>query len=179
MSGPAKPSLILVAQVGGAFGVRGEVRITTFTETPQALLTYRNLMREDGSPGLTLLSGRPAKAGLVARVKEVATPEQADALRGLKLYVSREVLPEPDEDEFYLADLIGLEARDPTGVVIGQVKAVQNFGAGDLLEIQPATPGPSWWLAFTRQTAPEIRLVEGVIVIVRPPETSDQEPDAG
>ena len=168
------PLLILVGQVGGAFGVKGEVRITAFTQTPLALLDYRDLKREDGAPALTLLSGRAAKAGLVARVKEIATPEQADALRGLRLYVARDVLPEPDEDEFYLADLIGLEARDPTGVVIGRVKAVQNFGAGDLLEIQPATPGPSWWLAFTRQTAPEIRLVEGVIVIVRPPETSDQ-----
>lgn len=167
------PSLILVAQVGGAFGVRGEVRITTFTATPAALLDYRDLMREDGSPGLTLLSGRPAKAGLVARTREITTPEQADALRGLKLYIARNLLPEPDEDEFYLTDLIGLEAHDPGGAVIGRVKAVQNFGAGDLLEIQPAG-GPSWWLAFTRETAPEIRLADGVIVIVRPPEVSDQ-----
>ena len=168
------PSLILVAQVGGAFGVRGEVRITTFTATPQALLNYRDLKREDGSVGLTLLSGRPAKAGLVAKVKEIATPEQADALRGLRLYIPRDLLPEPDEDEFYLADLIGLEARDPEGAVIGRIKAVHNFGAGDLLEIEPAERGASWWLAFTRETVPEVRLAEGVIVVVRPAETSDQ-----
>jgi 16S rRNA processing protein RimM len=166
--------LILVGQVGGAFGVKGEVRITTFTETPQALLNYRDLKREDGSIGLTLLSGRPAKAGLVARVKEIATPEQADALRGLRLYIPREALPEPDEDEFYLADLIGLEARDPSGAVVGRIRAVQNFGAGDLLEIEPAQQGPSWWLAFTRETVPEVRLAEGRIVVVRPAETSDQ-----
>ena len=171
------PSLILVAQVGGAFGVRGEVRITTFTETPQALLNYRDLRREDGSPGLTLLSGRPAKAGLVAKVKEIATPEQADALRGLRLYIPRDLLPEPDEDEFYLADLIGLEARDPAGAVVGRIKAVHNFGAGDLLEIEPAERGASWWLAFTRETVPEVRLAEGVIVVVRPAETSDQPAD--
>ena len=171
------PSLILVAQVGGAFGVKGEVRITTFTETPLALLDYRDLMREDGSVGLTLLSGRPAKAGLVAKVKEIATPEQADALRGLRLYIPRDLLPEPDEDEFYLADLIGLEARDPAGAVIGRIKSVQNFGAGDLLEIEPAERGASWWLAFTRETVPEVRLAEGVIVVVRPAETSDQPAD--
>ena len=169
--------LLLVAQVGGAFGVKGEVRITTFTETPQALLHYRDLKREDGSVGLTLLSGRPAKAGLVARVKEIATPEQADALRGLRLYIARDLLPEPDEDEFYLADLIGLEARDPSGAVVGRVKAVQNFGAGDLLEIDPAERGPSWWLAFTRETVPEVRLADRIIVVVRPEETSDQPAD--
>jgi 16S rRNA processing protein RimM len=169
------PSLILVGQVGGAFGVKGEVRITTFTETPLALLDYRDLRREDGSPALTLLSGRAAKKGLVARVKEVATPEQADAMRGLRLYVPREALPEPDEDEFYLTDLIGLEARDPAGAVIGRVKAMHDFGAGDLLEIAPATPGPTWWLAFTRETCPEVRIAEGVIVVIRPEETSDGE----
>ena len=164
------PRLILVGQVGGAFGVRGEVRITTFTAQPKALLNYRDLRREDGSPGLTLVSGRPAKAGLVARVAEIATPEQADALRGLKLFIARDVLPPPDEDEFYLADLIGLEARDPQGASVGRVLSVQNFGADDLLEIKPANGGPSWWLPFTREAAPEIRLSEGWITIVRPAE---------
>jgi 16S rRNA processing protein RimM len=171
------PALILVGQVGGAFGVKGEVRITTFTETPMALLDYRDLKREDGSPALTLLAGRPAKKGIVARAREIATPEQADALRGLRLYVPRDILPEPDDDEFYLADLIGLEARDPSGALIGRIKAVHDFGAGDLLEIAPCESGPTWWLAFTRETCPEIRLAEGVIVVVRPAETSDQ--DAG
>jgi 16S rRNA processing protein RimM len=166
--------LILVGQVGGAFGVKGEVRITAFTQTPMALLDYRDLRREDGSPGLTLNSGRPAKSGIVARASEIATPEQANALRGLKLYVTRDVLPEPAEDEFYLTDLIGLEARDLAGAVIGRVKAVQDFGAGDLLEITPAQGGPTWWIAFTRQTVPDVRIAEGVIVIDRPAETGDQ-----
>jgi 16S rRNA processing protein RimM len=164
------PRLILVAQVGGAFGVRGEVRITAFTAAPEALLSYRDLRREDGSPGLTLVSGRPAKAGLVARVKEITTPEQADTLRGLKLYVPRDVLPPPDEDEYYLADLMGLEARDPSGLVVGKVIAVQNFGADDLLEIKPSAGGPSWWLPFTREAAPEVRIGEGWLTIVRPAE---------
>jgi 16S rRNA processing protein RimM len=164
------PRLILVAQVGGAFGVRGEVKLTAYTATPQALIDYRDLLREDGSPGLTVVSGRPAKAGLVARVKEIGTPEQADALRGLKLYVSRERLPPPDEDEYYLADLIGLEARGPEGGVVGTVIAVQNFGADDLLEIRPAGGGASWWLPFTREAAPEVSIADGWVVIARPRE---------
>lgn len=167
------PRLILVAQVGGAFGVRGEVRITTFTADPLSLLDYRDLRREDGSAGLTLISARAAKAGVVARVKEVATPEQADALRGLRLYIARDALPEPDEDEFYLADLIGLEAVDPDGAPVGRVKSVQNFGADDLLEIEPAAGGGAWWLAFTRESVPQVQLDQGRLVVVRPVEVSD------
>jgi 16S rRNA processing protein RimM len=163
--------MIMVAQVGGAFGVRGEMRITAYTADPMSLLAYRDLRRADGSPGLTLLAARPAKAGVVAKVKEVSTPEQADALRGLKLYVSRDILPEPDEDEFYLADLIGLSAVDPDGAPVGRIKAVHNFGADDLLEIDPADGGAPWWLAFTRETVPEVTLAEGRLVVVRPAET--------
>jgi 16S rRNA processing protein RimM len=165
--------LILVAEVGGAFGVRGELRITAHTADPLALLAYRDLRRADGSAGLTLISGRAAKAGIVARAKEIATPEQADALRGLKLFVPREVLPEPDEDEFYLADLIGLSAVSPDGERIGMVKSVQNFGADDLLEIEPAGGGATWWLPFTKAAAPEVRLSAGEVVVVRPAEVAD------
>ena len=168
------PAYILVAQVGGAFGVKGEVKITTFTETPEAVLKYRDLLKVDGSPALTLVSGRAAKAGLVARTKEITTPEQADALRGLKLYIPRERLPAPDEDEYYLTDLIGLAVVDPQGAAMGAIKAVQNFGADDLLEIDPAEGGPSWWLPFTREAVPEVSIAEGRIVAVRPVEVGDR-----
>jgi 16S rRNA processing protein RimM len=163
-------NLILVARVAGAFGVRGEVRLTAFTQDPLSLLDYGALRRADGALGLTLVSGRAAKGGLVARVREISTPEQADALRGLELFVSRDLFPEPEDDEFYLADLIGLRVVDGEAAPIGRVKAVQNFGAGDLLEIDPASGGPSWWLAFTRETVPEIRIADGYLVVVRPPE---------
>jgi 16S rRNA processing protein RimM len=165
------PRLILVAQVGGAFGVRGEVRITAFTQNPLSLVDYRDLMRDDGSPGLTLLAARAAKAGVVARVKDITTPEQADALRGLRLYVPRDRLPETDEDEFYLADLIGLAAINLDGAAVGRIKAVNNFGADDLLEIEPDDGGQAFWLAFTRETAPEVDIDGGRVVIVRPVET--------
>jgi 16S rRNA processing protein RimM len=162
--------LILVGRVAGAFGVRGEVRLTAFTAEATALLGYRDLKRQDGSPGLTLTSGRPAKGGLVVRAKEVETREQAEALRGLQLYVPRDVLPEPEEDEFYIADLIGLAAVTPEGEVLGTVKSAHDFGAGDLLEIQPQT-GASWWLPFTKEAVPDVRLAERTIVAVRPEET--------
>jgi 16S rRNA processing protein RimM len=168
---PIPPRLILVAKVDGAFGVRGEVRLACFTEDPAAPLAYRRLLREDGSRGLTLISGHPAKGGLVVRAEEVATREAAEALRGLGLYVDRSQLPEPEEDEFYLADLIGLAVVSSAGEALGRVKSVRNFGAGDLLEIQPEG-APSWWLPFTRDAVPEVALARGEVVVVRLPETS-------
>ena len=162
--------LILVGRVAGAFGVRGEVRITSYTDDPAALARYRDLKRADGSPALTLSGGRAHRGALVARAVEVTTREEAEALRGLELYVPREALPAPDEDEFYLADLIGLKAIAPDGAEVGRIKSVQNFGAGDLLEIEPPA-GPTWWLPFTREAAPEVRIPEGVVVVVRPAES--------
>jgi 16S rRNA processing protein RimM len=160
--------LLLVARVAGAFGVRGDLRLTTFTEDPMAVAGY-GLLRKDGSPGLTLSQVRPAKGGVLCRAKEVATREEAEALRGLQLFVDRADLPPPEEDEFYLADLIGLAVETPDGEALGTVKTVQDFGAGDLLEIQP--PGAaSWWLPFTRDAVPEVRIADGKVIAVRPPE---------
>jgi 16S rRNA processing protein RimM len=162
-------SLILVGRVAGAFGVKGEVRITSFTAEPAALVDYKTLLREDGSPGLTLTGGRAAKGGVVVRAREVETREQAEALRGLRLYIPRAALPEPDEDEFYVTDLIGIEVRSREGDVLGRVKSVRDFGAGDLLEIQPPT-GESWWLPFSKDAVPEVRMDDGVLVAARPDE---------
>lgn len=169
-----RDDLILVGRVAGAFGVKGEVRITSFTAEPMALVSYKTLLREDGSPGLTLTGGRPAKSGVVARATDVATREQAEALRGLKLHVPRSVLPEPDEDEFYIHDLIGLEVVSLEGELLGHVKSVRDFGAGDLLEVAPVGggkgAGEAWWLPFTREAVPEVQMDAGRIVAVRPDE---------
>ncbi|HEY8003606.1 MAG TPA: ribosome maturation factor RimM [Phenylobacterium sp.] len=161
--------LILVGRVAGAFGVKGEVRITSYTAEPAALLDYRTLLREDGSPALTLTAGRPAKGGVVARAEEVATREEAEALRGLKLHVPRAALPEPDEDEFYIADLVGMDVVSLEGDLLGTVRSVRDFGAGDLLEVAPPA-GESWWLPFTRDAVPEVQIDAGRIVAVRPDE---------
>ena len=170
-------NLIFVAQVGAAHGVRGEVKVTTFTADPMALADYKTLLRQDGSPAPTIMSARPTKGGIVARLKGVADRNAAEALRGLKLYIQRDSLPEPEEDEFYLADLIGLSVETAAGEVLGKVKAVQDFGAGDLLEIQPRA-GATWWLPFTRQAVPEVRLAQGKL-IAAPPATIEADPDEG
>jgi 16S rRNA processing protein RimM len=174
MPDTAKSPLVRVGRLAGAFGVKGEVRITAYTEEPKTLLAFKTLLQEDGSPGLTLQSGRSHKDSVIARVAEITTPEQADARRGLNLYVPRASLPEPDEDEFYLTDLFGLAAVSPDGKPLGVVKTVRDFGAGDVLEIQPAN-GASWWVAFTRETVPEVKIAEGRIVVVRPAEISEKE----
>jgi 16S rRNA processing protein RimM len=161
--------LILVGRVAGAFGVRGEVRITSFTADPAALVDYKDLLREDGSPGLTLVGGRPAKGSVVVRVREVETREQAEALRGLKLYIPRDRLPAPEEDEYYVADLVGLDVLTPDGEALGTIRSVHDFGAGDLLEIQPPQ-GASWWLPFTREAVPEVRLAARQVVAIKPEE---------
>ena len=165
--------LVLVGQVAGAFGVRGEVRVTAFTETPENLLDYSPLLDELGEPALTLLSGRSEKGAVVARAKEIETREQAQALRGLRLYIARDRLPEPVDDEFYLADLIDLAVVSPTGEALGRVKSVHTFGAGDLLEIEPPGGVATWWAPFTRAVVPEVRIVSGVVVVDRPLEVED------
>lgn len=169
--------LILVGQVAGGFGVRGEVRVTAFTADPLALKAYGPLLRADSAVGLTLTTARAAKGAVIGRAKEVDTKEQADALRGLKLFVPRERFPAPDEDEVYVTDLIGLEARDPDGRVLGRIKTVQNFGASDMLEIIPAQGGQTWYLPFTREAAPELHIADGWILAVRPNEVGEREPD--
>ena len=164
--------LILVGRVAGAFGVRGEVRLSAYTEDPLALARFGGLKRQDGSAAPTILSARPAKGGIVGRLEGVETKEAADALRGLRLYVLREDLPEPEEDEFYLADLVGLPVQNvQSRESLGRVKSVQNFGAGDILEIAPEGGGATWYLPFTRQAVPEVKIAEGVILADPPPET--------
>ena len=163
--------LILVGRVAGAFGVKGEVRITSFTADPMSLVDYKTLLREDGEPALTLAGGRVAKGGVVARAQEITTREQAEAARGLKLFIPRALLPPvEEEDEFYIADLVGLDVVSPDGAALGRVRSVRDFGAGDLLEVEPPA-GESWWLPFTKEAVPEVSIAARRIVGVKPDET--------
>ena len=167
--------MILVGRVAGGFGVRGEVRITTFTEDPLSLKRYGALKREDGTPAIVLKTARVAKGGVVARVEGVEDKDAADALRGLRLYVDRDALPKPAEDEFYLVDLIGMRVEDTSGAVLGTVASVPNFGAGDLLEIDKGDGSATCYQPFTRDAVPEVRIADGVVVANPPSEVSEQE----
>jgi 16S rRNA processing protein RimM len=166
-------NLILVGRVAGAFGTRGEVRITAYTEEPLALLRYRTLKRKNGTPALSLVSARGAKGGVIARAEEVTTKEAADVLRGLELYVPREALPPTEEDEFYIADLVGLAAFTPDGDPLGRVKAVHDFGAGDILEIDPPDGRAAIWLPFTREAVPGVDVPGGRLTAVLPADADD------
>ena len=163
---PSPP--ILVGRVAGGFGIKGEVRITTYTEDPMALTRFRVLSHEDGRPALTIASGRVAKDGLIARVPDIVDKTQADALRGLRLYVPRSALPPPDEDEFYLADLIGLVAETADGATLGRVKGVHDFGAGDIIELDPGEGRATVMIPFTREAVPEVRIADGKLIVIPP-----------
>jgi len=158
---------VLIAQIGAAHGVRGEVRLKAFTEDPMSVTRYGALETEDGKR-FEIEAVRPAKDVLVARLKGVADRDAAEALKNLRLYVARERLPKPADDEFYYADLVGLAATTPDGAAFGTVKAVHNFGAGDLLEIEPADGGATLLLPFTEATVPAIDLA-GRKLVVAPP----------
>ena len=162
-------SRVCVGAVAGAFGVKGEVRLKSFTAEPEDIAAYGPLETEDGAQRFEAqITGR-AKGTLVARLSGIASKEAADALRGTRLYVDRDCLPAPDEDEYYHADLIGLEVYDTGGALLGTVKAVLNHGASDLLEIQGPGLASTVLLPFTLDAVPTVDLATRRIV-ADPPE---------
>src|SRR4051794_36533007 len=124
-------SPVCVARIGAPHGVRGAVKLWTFTEDPLAVKRYGPLATKDGARSFEVSEVREAKGHLVATLKGVATREEAARLNGVELYVAREKLPSTAADEYYHADLIGLAAVDSADQPIGRVTAVHNFGAGD------------------------------------------------
>jgi 16S rRNA processing protein RimM len=155
---------ICVGAIAGAFGVAGEVRLKSFCAEPEAIASYGPLFTEDGSRSFTIRLTRPVAGGLGARVSGVATKEQADALRGTSLFADRHKLPSLPDDEYYHADLIGLEVRDTGGALLGRVQAVHNHGAGDLLEIAGLPGQDAVLIPFTRAAVPTVDLAAGRIV---------------
>lgn len=160
---------VCIGAISGAFGVRGEVRLKSFTAVPEDLAAYGPLETEDGAQSFTVTLSGQTKGALIGRLSGVPSKEAADRLRGVRLYVDRAKLPEPEEDEFYHADLIGLEVFDTGGAALGRVKAVLNHGASDLLEIDRAEGGASVLLPFTQEAVPTVDLGAGRIV-ADPPE---------
>jgi len=158
---------VCIAQIGAAHGVRGEVRLKPFTEDPLAVTHYGALESEDGKRRFEIEAVRPAKDTLVARLKGVTDRDAAEALKNIRLYVAREKLPQPAADEFYHADLVGLTAQKQNGETVGIVKAIHNFGAGDLLEIEPAS-GATIMVPFNEATVPLVDIAAKKIVVEPP-----------
>ena len=160
---------VCVGAIAGAFGVRGEVRLKSFCAEPEDVAAYGPLETEDGARRYEVTLVKPVKNGFAARLSGVTTKEQADALRGTRLYAGRDALPALGEDEFYHADLIGLEVRDTGGTLLGHVRAVHDHGAGDLLEVHGPGLKQTVLLPFTRDVVPTVDLAGGRLV-ADPPE---------
>jgi 16S rRNA processing protein RimM len=171
------PAPICVARIGAPHGVRGAVKLWTFTEDPLAVKRYGPLATKDGARWFEVTHAREAKGHLVATLKGIATREEAERLNGLELYIAREKLPATDADEYYHADLIGLAAVDAADQPIGRVIAIHNFGAGDIIEIAPPN-GATMLLPFTHAVVPTVDLAGGRVVIELPGEVDGDTPDA-
>jgi len=159
---------VCVARIGAAHGTGGEVRLWPFTARADAVAAYGPLQTADGTRTFEIEALRPARDFLVARLKGVADRAAAEQLRNTELYVPRERLPAPQPEEFYYADLIGLQAEDIAGRTIGTVIAVYNFGAGDILEIVPSPGGDTVMLPFSTAAVPRVEIETGRIVVASP-----------
>lgn len=155
---------ICVGAIMGAFGVKGEVRLKSFCADPAAIGDYSPLWSEDGQQSFDVTITGPVKGGFAARIKNVRYKDQADALRGVRLYVDRDVLPSLPDDEFYHADLIGLDVFDTGGEQLGKVTAVHDHGAGDLLEVSGRGLKSPALLPFTKEAVPTVDLQAGRII---------------
>ncbi|MCY4337162.1 MAG: ribosome maturation factor RimM [Litoreibacter sp.] len=165
---------VVVGVVAGAFGVKGEVRLKSFCAEPEDIAAYSPLETEAGE-SFTVKLTRAVKGGFAARLSGIRFKDEADKLKGVKLYADRALLPALPDDEFYYTDLIGLEVVDTGGERIGKVAAVQNHGAGDILEIRGPGLKQDLLLPFTQEIVPTVDLSAGR-VIIDPPEDA---PDAG
>jgi 16S rRNA processing protein RimM len=166
---------ICVARIGAAHGVRGAVKLWTFTEDPLAVQSYGPLATKDGARQFEIANVRAAKDHLVATFKGVASRNDAEKLNGIELYVAREKLPATDDDEYYHADLIGLAAVNAANEPLGRVIAIHNFGAGDIIEIAPPQ-GATMLLPFTNAVVPTVDIAGGRVVIELPQEIEGEEP---
>jgi len=165
---------ICIARIGAAHGVRGAVKLWTFTEDPLAVKAYGPLVTKDGAHQFELTHVREARGHLVATLKGITTRDAAERLNGVELYVAREKLPATGEGEYYHADLIGLAAVTPADQPLGRVIAIHNFGAGDIIEIGPSH-GASLLLPFTKAVVPSVDLAGGRVVIELPNEIEGEE----
>jgi 16S rRNA processing protein RimM len=168
---------VLLGEISGVHGIRGDILVRTYTATPEAIAGYGPLTDATGARAFSLTVVRVTDKGVVARIVGISDRTAAEALRGTKLFVARAQLPETDTSEFYHSDLIGLKALAEDGTHLGEIVSVQNFGAGDLLELKPLT-GASEFIPFEDQWVPQVDLATRTIIIRRPPSTGDESEEA-
>jgi 16S rRNA processing protein RimM len=170
------PRLVAVGVFGAPHGVRGEVRVKSYTGDPKSLAAYGELTDAAGARRFKIAALRPLKDDMVVvRLDGVADRDEAAALTGTELFARRENMPPPEEDEFYHADLVGLRAETAAGEEIGRVVALSNYGAGDILEVAPNGGGETLLFPFTKAVAPEVDVAGGRVVIVPPREIEAEE----
>ena len=165
----AQEKRVCVGVITGAHGVRGAVRLKSFTAEPQDVAGYGPLEDEKGERRFALRLMGSGNGVLIAAISGIEDRDRAEALRGLRLYLPRAALPPPDEEEYYHADLIGLAAVNAANEPLGRVAAIHNFGAGDIIEIAPPQ-GPTMLLPFTNAVVPTVDLAAGRVVIELPKE---------
>lgn len=162
--------LVLMGRISEAHGLKGEVKIASFTANPVDLAAYGPLIDAARARRFEVLDIRPFKSGtVIARLKGVSDRTAAEKLRGVELFVPRAALPETEDDEFYYSELIGLAATGPNGDNLGEIVGVHNFGAGDLLEICLAQRGATWLVPFTQARVPRVDIKAGVVLIAPEP----------
>ena len=170
----SETSPVLMATIGAAHGIRGEVRVKPYGDDPLSFTDYGALTTKDGKRSFEVVSARVKKTVVITKFKEIGDRNQAEALNGTDLYIGRDQLPETEEDEFYYSDLNGLNVVDPAGEPLGKIVAVQDFGAGDLLEVRPKR-GKTFYAPFTKDFVPTIELDKGQIVLDLPEDYLSEE----
>ncbi len=178
MSNPTAKRIVL-AHVAAAHGIKGDVVLRAHTGDPEDLASYGPLTDASGKRRFEISQLRVTTKGVVVRFKGVADRNAAEALRGLELYVERSALPPAEDGEYYHVDLIGLAAVSPTGDALGHVIAVQNFGAGEMLEIKRPTAGETEYVPFTDTYVPVVDVAGGRVTVIIPEMVGDPEPAAG
>lgn len=165
---PNQKRRILLGHIAGAHGIRGEVLVKTYTGAPEDIASYGPLSDASGTKTYKLKVVRVTPKGVIARIAGVADRNAAEALKGTALHVDRAAMGEAAEGEYFYSDLIGLAVVAPDGARIGVIKAVTNFGAGDLLEIAFDGSGRTEFIAFTDANVPEVDVNGGRVVVVLP-----------
>jgi len=168
---------ICLGAIAGAHGVKGEVKIKTFTQHAEDIAAYGPLESETGDATFSILNFRPDKIGVVAKIEGLEDREAAQRLKGTRLYVKREALPQIEEDTWYHADLVGLKVRAKDDKEIGVVIGVYDFGAGDMVEVDPGSDEESMFIPFTRDAVPIVDIAGGFIVAEPIEIMADDEPE--